>query len=124
MLVLKNPTFRLICDKRAGCGFSFRSVRALGARSERQADDDAERTKEADAFVALEACSWSGQQDRAERLMSQRIGRPCGGCCGEIPRGRRDSLPQTSSLVLAASSRSRSVIPPAECVHQRSVTRL
>jgi hypothetical protein len=47
MLVLKNPAFRLSCDKRAGCGFSFRSVRALGARSERQADEDAERTKEA-----------------------------------------------------------------------------
>jgi hypothetical protein len=35
--------------------------------------------RKCDAFVALEACSWSGQQDRAERLMSQRIGRPCGG---------------------------------------------
>lgn len=47
MLVLKNPAFRLVCDKRAGCGFSYRSVRALGARSERHDDDDAERTKEA-----------------------------------------------------------------------------
>jgi hypothetical protein len=46
MLVLKNPAFRLICDKEPAA-FSFRSVRALGARSERQDDDDAERTKEA-----------------------------------------------------------------------------
>jgi hypothetical protein len=34
----------------------------LGARSERQADEEAERTEERDAFVALEACSWGGQQ--------------------------------------------------------------
>jgi hypothetical protein len=31
----------------------------LGARSERQADEEAERTEERDA---LEACSWGGQQ--------------------------------------------------------------
>ena len=46
--------------------------------------------------------------------MSQRIGRPRGRW---LRRGQRagNSLPQTSSLIPAASSRSRSVIPPAEC---------